>query len=68
MNYYIFAQFGEPANRRNLLKFADTITNRQGGFNPFDFIFGFLDGVPSYSVVLRTIVFYAIGVSFFNRS
>jgi len=63
LNYYIFAQFGEPANRRNFLKFADLITKRQGGFNPFEFIFGFLDGVLSYSVVLRTIVFYAIGAS-----
>ena len=62
VNYFIFAQLGEPASRRNLKRIADIITKRQGGFNLFDFAFGFLDGVLSYSTVLRTIVFYAIGV------
>ena len=37
---------------------------RQGIGNPLDLVFGLLDGVLSYSAVLRTIVFYSLGVSF----
>ena len=56
---------------RNFLRFGDTIvkfrrvplTNRQGGLDPFGLVFGVLDGVLSYASVLRTIVFYALGVS-----
>ena len=56
---------------RNLTRFGDTIvkfrrvplTNRQGGLDPFGLVFGVLDGVLSYASVLRTIVFYALGVS-----
>ena len=39
------------------------LTNRQGGLDPFGLVFGVLDGVLSYASVLRTIVFYALGVS-----
>lgn len=61
-NYYIFAQFGEPATRRrvgDLFNLAD----RQGIGNPLDLVFGLLDGVLSYGTVLRTIVFYSIGAA-----
>ena len=61
--YYILAQFGEPANRRQADLFSNIfITNRQGIGNPLDLVFGLLDGVLSYSSVLRTIVFYSLGV------
>lgn len=62
-NYYILAQFGEPANRRRAgdLFTHMFITNRQGIGNPLDLVFGLLDGVLSYSAVLRTIVFYSLG-------
>jgi len=67
-NYFILAQLGEPANRRRrifdeFIQFGEKITNRQGAFNPFDLVFGLLDGVLSYGTVLRTVVFYALGAS-----
>ena len=40
---------------------------RQGIGNPLDLVFGLLDGVLSYSAVLRTIVFYSLGVSFLKN-
>ena len=39
------------------------LADRQGIGNPLDLVFGLLDGVLSYGTVLRTIVFYSIGVS-----
>ena len=63
--YFTLAQLGEPSNRRRI--FEDVTQqfsniNRQGGFNPLDFIFGFLDGQLGYGNVLRIIVFYSLGV------
>ena len=71
-NYFILAQLGEPANRKRrifdeFIQFGEKITNRQGAFNPFDLVFGLLDGVLSYGTVLRTVVFYALGVSSLNN-
>ena len=63
--YFTLAQLGEPANRRRI--FEDVTQqfgniNRQAGFNPLDFIFGFLDGQLSYANVLRIVVFTSLGV------
>ena len=63
--YFTLAQLGEPANRRRIFEDVSqqfSNINRQGGFNPLDFVFGFLDGQLSYANVLRIIVFTSLGV------
>jgi len=66
--YYFLSQLGEPASKRRKVEddpdllFQTNFIDRQG-FNPLDAVTGFLDGILSYAVVFRTIIFFGIGAS-----